>query len=252
MARSSVVCCLLVAAAMVASGCAGLVEAPPGTPPEKVGPKITPEADAARGISRVAVPTLSQNGFQRRAESITLRVRNLSCQGLGTGSGFAIDSTTLVTNRHVVEGADLLEINTSDGQSLDVSTAEVGVLGDVAFVTVDGALPRTADLQGAARQGSEIAAVGYPLGGPLTITRGVVVDEIDGTRFGIPAPVFRVTAEVQPGNSGGPLLDGKGRVTGVVFAIEIATGLGMALPLESVSTLIQQGGTTAIPPCGGG
>lgn len=250
MARRSLGFILLALAVTVLGGCPGLVDAPPEASPQKTGPKVTPDVAAARGISRVALPTLSQNGFRRRAAHMTVRVRNLSCQGLGSGSGFAIDSSTLVTNRHVVAGAELLEVNTADGRTLEVAAAEVGVFGDIAFVTVAGSLPVSADLRGRVVPGSEVAAVGYPRGGPLTITRGALIDEVDGTPFGIGGTVVRMTAEVQPGNSGGPLLDRQGRVLGVIFAIETATGLGLAIPLDTVALLLERGGTTAIPPCG--
>lgn len=242
---------LLLAAAVALPGCGGLVPEPPAEPPERAGPPVLPDAPAARGIAHVEVPALSRDGYRRRAERLTVRVRNLSCEGVSTGSGFAVDASTLITNRHVVAGADLLEVNTSDGRTLEVSAAEVAVLGDIALVHVVGSLPVTADLGGRAPPGSEVAAVGFPLGGPVAITRGVVIDQIDGRPFGIDGPVVRITAEVQPGNSGGPLLDGRGRVAGVVFAVETATGLGLAIPTETVLSVLRRGGTTAVPPCDG-
>ena len=54
----------------------------------------------------------------------------------------------------------------------------------------------------------------------------------------------------QPGNSGGPLLDRTGRVAGVVYAIEIATGLGLAIPMDTVNTLVEQAGFEDVPACG--
>jgi S1-C subfamily serine protease len=197
-----------------------------------------------------SVPVLSRDRYERRAEQFTVRVRNLSCEGLGTGSGFVVDESTLVTNRHVVAGADMLEIDTWDGQRFEVAAAAVGVLGDVAFVSVDGALPVSANLDGEADPGSDIAAVGYPQGGPFTLSRGVVIDHVAGEEFGVEGPVARISAEVQPGNSGGPLLDERGRVAGVVYAIEIATGHGLAIPMETVRALLDRGGTTEIPECG--
>ena len=198
----------------------------------------------------MALPTLNQDSFKRKAKQITVRVRNLTCEGVATGSGFAIDRHTLVTNRHVVAGAERLEVDTADGRTLEVSTARVGVLGDVAFVTIDGTLPVSADLSGTAAQGADIAAVGYPLGGPFTITRGVVIDRIDGFDFNVPGEIVRISAEVQPGNSGGPLLDRNGRVAGVVYAIERATGLGLAIPMDTVNALIDDAGFEAVPACG--
>ncbi|MBY0395097.1 MAG: trypsin-like peptidase domain-containing protein [Thermoleophilia bacterium] len=240
---------LLAAAGLLLAGC-GLVEAPPDRSPEALAPAVLPDSRDAQEFADLRLPALSRDGFQRRAAAVTVRVRNLTCAGLGTGSGFAIDSSTLITNRHVVAGADLLEVNTADGRTFDVTAAEVGVLGDIAFVTVDGVLPVTADLSGRAEPGAEVAAVGYPQGGPFTVSRGVVIDRVDGTPFGVDGPILRVRAEVQPGNSGGPLLDRRGRVAGVVYAIEIATGLALAIPMDTVDALLERAGTTAVPPCG--
>jgi S1-C subfamily serine protease len=234
----------------LAHGCLGLVAATPEESPSEVAPRVTPDAPAARDIGKVSIPTLSRDSFERRAERITVRLRNLTCAGLGTGSGFAIDSSTLITNRHVVAGADRLEVNTSDGRTFEVTAAEVGVLGDIALVTIDGELPVIADLTGQAGPGSAIAAVGYPEGGPFTITRGLVVDRLAGEPFGIDGSVIRISAEVRPGNSGGPLLDRRGRVAGVVFALETDSGLGLAIPMGTVRSLLDQAGTTAVPPCG--
>ena len=117
-------------------------------------PRVTPDAPAARGIAGITVPALSRDGLERRASAVTVRVRNLTCEGVATGSGFVVDGGTLVTNRHVVAGAERLEVDTADGRSLDVTAAEVGVLGDVAFVGVDGALPVAADLTGRAAPGA--------------------------------------------------------------------------------------------------
>ena len=241
---------LLLVGGILWAGCGTLVEAPPRATPQQQAPAVTPDAPAAKGIARVELPTLSQDSFTRKATQITVRIRNLTCEGVATGSGFAIDQHTLVTNRHVVAGAERLEVDTADGTTLKVSTARVGVLGDVAFVTVDGILPVSANLSGKAAQGADIAAVGYPLGGPLTITQGVVIDRIGGFDFNVPGDILRISAEVQPGNSGGPLLDRSGHVAGVVYAIEIATGLGLAIPMATVNTLIDDAGFEAVPACG--
>ena len=241
---------LLLVVGILAAGCGALAEAPPRATPAEQAPGVAPDAPAARGIARVQLPTLNQDSFRRKAAQITVRVRNLTCEAVARGSGFAIDRHTLVTNRHVVAGADVLEVDTADGRAFKVSTARVGVLGDIAFVTVDGTLPVSADLGGKAAQGEDIAAVGYPLGGPFTITRGVVIDRVDGFRFNVQGKILRISAEVQPGNSGGPLLDRRGRVAGVVYAIEIATGLGLAIPMGTVNALIKEAGFEAVPACG--
>ena len=92
--------------------------------------------------------------------------------------------------------------------------------------------------------------VGFPRGGPLTFSRGHILDFVDGSRFGIPGKVMRLTANIEPGNSGSPVLDDRGRVLGVVYAGEIATGLGLAIPPDTLRSLVAQGGYERLPSCG--
>jgi S1-C subfamily serine protease len=158
--------------------------------------------------------------------------------------------TLLVTNRHVLAGADSLELNTWDGHDLRVATAGVSRLGDLGVVRVSGKLPEVGKLGGAVASGDRVTAVGYPLGGELRITTGVVVDVVDGSRFGIPGRVIRLTAAVRPGNSGGPLLDTSTKIVGVVFAKEIATGLTLAIPIGTLKSLVGSGDLEPVPGCG--
>ena len=115
---------------------------------------------------------------------------------------------------------------------------------------VSGKLPQVGTLGGAVVSGERVTAVGYPLGGELRLTAGVVVDLVDGSQFEIPGRVIRLTAPAQPGNSGGPLLDRTGRIVGVVFAKEIATGLTLAIPIATLKTLVRTWNLEAVPGCG--
>ena len=63
---------------------------------------------------------------------------------------------------------------------------------------------------------------------------------------------MRLTAHVEPGSSGSPVLDEQGRVVGIVYAIELATGLALAIPIDTLRTLVDRGGCQAIPSCGVG
>jgi hypothetical protein len=88
------------------------------------------------------------------------------------------------------------------------------------------------------------------LGRELTQSAGSVVDRVDGGDFGVPGDVLRLSAHVLPGNSGGPLLDGSGRTVGIVYAVEIATGFGLAIPIDTMRRLVDAGGFEDVPPCG--
>jgi S1-C subfamily serine protease len=238
----------LVFAALV-TGC-GVTGAPPKEQARPTVPALVEPAGDLEALSGVTVPRLARDSAQRRARRLTVRVRNIGCEGLATGSGWALTRTLLVTNRHVLAGADSLELNTWDGHDLRVSTAGVSRLGDLGIVRVSGRLPEVGALGGAVASGDRVTAVGYPLGGELRLTTGVVVDLVDGSSFGIPGRVIRLTAAAKPGNSGGPLLDRSGNIVGVVFAKEIATGLTLAIPVATLKTLVRSHDLEAVPGCG--
>lgn len=205
---------------------------------------------AVEQVLRLASPTLAQDTARRHARRLALRVRNISCEGVITGSGFALDRHTLVTNRHVLAGADELEVETSDGRDLTVTAAYVASLGDIGIVEVAERIPAPARAGKGARRDDPVTIVGFPHGGAVTITRGTVVDRVDGTPFDIPGPVMRVTARAKPGSSGSPVLNNQGRVIAVVFAGEIATGLTLAIPLGTLHQLAETAGYEDVPPCG--
>jgi S1-C subfamily serine protease len=236
--------------ALLFAGCGVQAAAPPSQEPEIDVPRLIAVSPKVPAAGRVQVPVLARDSAERRARKLAVRVRNTTCEGIGLGSGFALTSNTLITNRHVLAGAEALEVATWDGRSYPVSFAEVGVLGDLGIVQIDGRLPTKGRFGRTPNAGATVTAVGYPLGGELTLSAGSVVDRVDGGDFGVPGDVLRVTAHVLPGNSGGPLLDGSGRVVGIVYAIEIATGFGLAIPIDTMRRLVAAGGLEDVPPCG--
>lgn len=244
---------VLAALCLTLCGCGAdelIANEPPSQPPQLTVPELENADPAARSLASKKLPTLARDSAERKARALTVRVRNTSCLGVGTGSGFAIDADTLITNRHVLAGASELAVSTWDGRSLEVSSAAVGVLGDIGIVDVSGALPSPGEYERTVAAGNVVTAVGYPLGGELTLSKGIVVDLVEGEIFAVPGQVLRMTAQVQPGNSGGPVLDEQGRIVAVVFAIEIATGLALAIPIGTMEELIESGGLEGIPACG--
>jgi S1-C subfamily serine protease len=175
----------------------------------------------------------------------------------GEGTGVVVtDAGEILTALHVVEGADHIRLTFADG-----STAEGRVTGsdeaqDIAVVTADpvpAAIPPAAlGNPGSLRIGSDAYIVGNPFGLYGSMSSGVV-SGLDRTFRDPDADVVRegliqVDAAVNPGNSGGPLLDRSGRVVGIVTALinptdlDVFIGIGLAVPIDVA------GGGAGLPP----
>lgn len=187
-----------------------------------------------------AVPSLVQGSRPLvDPRAYTVRIRATGCEGIGVGSGFLLDAHTIITNRHVVEGADTLAVETYLGEDLTVNVASQGILADLAVVKVDKGIGTTARLAGTdPPEGTRIRAFGYPGGGPMTVTSGHVDSYVSDARLGNIGRVMRSDVDVRPGNSGGPALDDDGRVVGVVYAIDLRSDLSLIVPVSTLSDLL--------------
>jgi S1-C subfamily serine protease len=246
----------LVAAVLLAgvlAGCGVRASEPPEEEPTFVVPETVPVSDDVPDAVRVQIPRLAKDSAERRARRLTVRVRNVSCLGVGVGSGFAIAEDVLVTNRHVLAGADSIEVSTWDGRTLPAVAAQVGVLGDLGVAYVQGTLPQVGSYGSTPQPGDEVTVVGYPEGEELTLSIGTVIDLRPGAgRYGVPGRIMRLTSRVVPGNSGGPVLDRRGKIVGVVYAYELGTGSALAIPVDTLRRLTREGGYEPVPPCGSG
>lgn len=147
---------------------------------------------------------------------------NPNARRVSSGTGFVVAAELVLTNHHVVEGCDRILARTADGRWLAaVPPARVSAPLDLALLSIPGnpgpALAfRTAPT---VRRGEGVVAYGFPLAGLLSadpkLTRGEI-NALAGLRND--ANNYQISAEVQPGNSGGPLLDMRGHVVGVVVA----------------------------------
>jgi putative serine protease PepD len=168
------------------------------------------------------------------------------------GSGFVYDRDgTLVTNQHVVDGASSISVRFWDGTTHSAELVGADRSTDLAVLKVDAPASLLVPLQlgdsSALDIGDPVAAIGSPFGLEGTLTTGVV----SALHRQMTAPnQFTITDSIQTdaainhGNSGGPLLDSRGRVVGVNAQIESETGgndgIGFAIPSNTVRSVVTQ------------
>lgn len=190
--------------------------------------------------TRSAPPTYSADPMQARGftdyERAALRVRNVGCGTVSSGSGFSITEHVFVTNRHVIGGAAVLQVSTFDGQDIEVTTAGAAVIADLALVWTKEALPATIALATEnPGVGANVTAVGFPLGGPLTTTHGKVLGYAPDPVGWSTLPMLVNDAPVEHGSSGSPLINDAGQLVGVVYA---GAGDQYAVPVETLNQVL--------------
>jgi S1-C subfamily serine protease len=147
---------------------------------------------------------------------------NPNARRVSSGTGFVVAPDLVLTNQHVVEGCNRILARTADGRWLAaVPPARVDAALDLAALRIPGNPGPVLAFRSApaVRRGESVVAYGFPLAGLLSadpkLTRGEI-NALAGIRND--PSTFQISAEVQPGNSGGPLLDMQGHVVGVVVA----------------------------------
>ncbi len=165
----------------------------------------------------------------------------------GFGTGIVMDAQGhVLTNRHVVDGADRILVTLPDGRVLGGSVVGADEETDVAVVRVDGDGMRPAAFGDSDRlkAGQPVLAVGNPLGlsGGPTVTSGVVSSVSRHLQFGDGGQkVIQTDAAVNPGNSGGPLVDLEGKVIGITtVTVPYAEGIGVAVPINDALAVAGQ------------
>ena len=168
----------------------------------------------------------------------------------GVGTGVIIEeSGTILTNLHVAAGAERLVIIFADGFESDAEILSIDPDQDLAviraIVTPEGLVPATLSSTADLRLGDEVVAVGHPFGIGPSVSAGVISGlgrtyvSADGER--LLSNMIQFDAAVNPGNSGGPLINRRGEVIGIVTAIYNPTdqrffvGLGFAVPIETAA-----------------
>jgi S1-C subfamily serine protease len=185
-------------------------------------------------------PQIAADPQVLHAGGSVVRVLSTAC-GLGIeGSGWAVRPDLIVTNAHVVAGADDTTITTQSGVELDATAVYYQPEDDLALLRVDAELP-TLQVASGNHEGALAAVLGYPENGPYTVTPARVgetretISEDSYGRGPIERTITALGGDVRSGNSGGPLLDQEGKVVGVVFAATTAGPAGgFAVPVGEV------------------
>ncbi len=204
----------------------------PATPPIAARPATPPTAATAPGAARLIADVVEQT------RAGVVRVSGES----GSGSGFVIDSDGhILTNQHVIDQDGELTVVFDDGVRLTPEVIGSNAALDIALLKVEAESQLTPlPLAKGVREGEEVVALGYPVGlrGGLTVTKGIV--SAFRTFGGI--DYLQTDAALNPGNSGGPLLNTRGQVVGMNTAgrreIEGAEtqGIGFAIKSEALSS----------------
>jgi len=166
----------------------------------------------------------------------------------GSGSGFIINSGgQILTNAHVVDGADTVTVTLKDGRTFDGKVLGEDRITDVAVIKIAANnLPTIALGNSEALQpGEAVIAIGNPLGLNNTVTSGILsATGRSGSDIGASdkrVDYIQTDAAINPGNSGGPLLNAEGQVIGMNTAIlRGAQGLGFAIPINTAQRIAQQ------------
>jgi S1-C subfamily serine protease len=175
--------------------------------------------------------------------------------GSATGSGFVIDDEGhVLTNNHVVEGADKIQVKLGDSDTqFDAEVIGADPASDLALLKVDAPAKELHPLalgdSSAVEVGDPVVAIGNPFGLDRTVTSGIV----SALQRQIQAPngfsidnVIQTDAAINPGNSGGPLINAAGEVIGINSQIETGgssegnVGIGFAIPINTAKAEIRQ------------
>ncbi len=208
---------------------------------DKVGPAVV-RINTSRTARTSRVPEAFRDFFEEEPGGGDREVQQ------GTGSGFIINADGLIiTNAHVVKGADKVSVTLKDNRVLEGKVMGQDPITDVAVVKVNSNSLPTVKLGNSEqiKPGEWAIAIGNPLGLDNTVTAGIVsATGRSSSQVGDPQKrvnYIQTDAAINPGNSGGPLLNASGQVIGMNTAIlRNAQGLGFAIPINQVQRIANQ------------
>ncbi|MCT7962734.1 trypsin-like peptidase domain-containing protein [Laspinema sp. D1] len=213
---------------------------------QNVGPAVV-RINASRTVT-TQIPDAFNDPFFRQFFGSRLPTQPQERVERGTGSGFIMSNDgQILTNAHVVAGADTVEVTLKDGRSFTGQVLGADPVTDVAVIKIEAnELPTAVVGDSEQLQPGEWAiAIGNPLGLDNTVTVGIISGTgRSSSQVGVPdkrVNFIQTDAAINPGNSGGPLLNQRGEVIGMNTAIiQGAQGLGFAIPINRAQDIAQQ------------
>ena len=207
-------------------------------------------AGPAAGVDEPDPAVLDSAGVNAAALSV-VRVIGNAC-GLGIeGSGWVAGRHLVVTNAHVVAGVDTPRVDRNDGDLLEARVVSFDKTNDVAVLRVPGLAARPLMLADAAA-GTSGGMLGYPGNGPYVETAVRVGRDVEIVgrdaygHFPTPRRVTTIRGKLRSGNSGGPVVDARGRVITTVFAQRTGQDGGYGVPTSAVRAALAKAGTEAL------
>ena len=216
-----------------------------GTAPAAAPPELARFNELLADLAERLKPASVHVRVRRSAAAIKDDADDGPGERRASGSGFLIDqSGTIVTNAHVIEGAESIQVRLSDGRRFTGTMLGKDSLTDLALIKIEpaGALPAlTLANSNRVRVGEFVMALGHPFGLEHSVSFGIVSRK--GAPLTVAAPGFdfiQTDAAINPGNSGGPLVNMAGEVVGVNSMAARNGSIGFAIPANLVSMLVPQ------------
>ena len=200
-------------------------------------PQAAPQLDMPQGMPEELRKRFEQMMPQSQAQPQPVQ---------GLGSGFIISKDgQIVTNNHVVEGADSVKVKLSDGRTFDATVVGSDRMTDIALLKIEADVDLPTVKFGssdAMRVGDEVVAMGNPFGLGGTVTTGIISAKSRNINSGPYDDFIQTDAAINRGNSGGPLFNNAGEVIGVNTAILSpgggSVGIGFSVPSDLVQKIV--------------
>jgi serine protease Do len=182
--------------------------------------------------------------FRSRPQSRSPRDETLVQNSLGSGV-IVTNEGHIITNNHVVDQVDEIEVQLADGQTKKALLVGADSQVDLAVLKIDnpGVKPLKLADSDTVQPGDFVLAIGNPFGFEETVTDGIISSKVRPNRTDFFGGLVQTNAAINPGNSGGPLINLRGEVIGINTAIASTTGgsqgIGFAIPSNTVRTALE-------------